>query len=79
MSREIGGRPHHQPAEIGGDAHGDHVALNEFTDADARIEPLFVKIDRRIVDVDLDRDIRAGLPEFRQHPQEHKIHRDMWH
>jgi hypothetical protein len=59
MPGQVAGRGHHGHAQVGADRHPDHVARDQFTEADARIEAAGDDVHQQSFGDDLDR--HAGI------------------
>jgi hypothetical protein len=76
MRREVGGSAEHRPAQVGSQAYADHVALDLFADANAGVQVVRCQVDGGIVHVDIDRNVRIGTSEVRQHSFDHQRYGD---
>ncbi|MNT67497.1 hypothetical protein D3C72_2056480 [compost metagenome] len=56
---KVSGRGDDSDTQVGTDAHGDHVLVHLIAQAYARVKALGYDVRHRIVDVDLDVDVRV--------------------
>ena len=72
LAVEVSGRTHHGHAQVGADAHRDHVLVHHVAHAHAGIEVLGHDVGKAIVHAQLDLDVRVLAQQFPQFAPQHR-------
>ena len=66
MPREVGGRPHHDEAEVARDGYGDHVPVDHFAKPDPRVVSLCNDVEGLVADEQVEMNVLVRGDEARE-------------